>query len=389
MRPGGLVGLARGPNTGFRLPCGRRRAALSRVVVSSRIRTPILVAGPPPCQGRTAGQSGPSRPPGQVFTKPARSSSCAESGKRPDSDGRASGEARRLTGSELFFPSGVRWALRVFPPGSSAWPQARPGCPDPAPGEHEVAVRITGPETLRDAMALGCSLGPWDVLVDDIGRSAADQAQGLEGPAAGRALRQMSIAADAQAAYRGDLTIDIGKDLGNYAKKTVQFSGLFKFWANGGCNGSWRRCRRPGKAGSLALNNWEASVSVPISARAWSCMPGGREPNWPSGAACPESRVPFAIAARIAACALSHGFVRGETLSCIYHGWVYRQSGACSHIPPIPIWFRQPPSRLKNLTCIDHGGVVFVSDTADMSGLPDLSGLAPVRSLNIALPAAR
>jgi phenylpropionate dioxygenase-like ring-hydroxylating dioxygenase large terminal subunit len=33
---------------------------------------------------------------------------------------------------------------------------------------------------------------------------------------------------------------------------------------------------------------------------------------------------------------LSHGFVRGETLSCIYHGWVYGTDGGCKHIPAHP-----------------------------------------------------
>lgn len=32
----------------------------------------------------------------------------------------------------------------------------------------ELAMTVTGPAPLIDAMALGCSLGPWDVWVDDI-----------------------------------------------------------------------------------------------------------------------------------------------------------------------------------------------------------------------------
>ncbi|MEH6728896.1 MAG: Rieske 2Fe-2S domain-containing protein, partial [Hyphomicrobiales bacterium] len=33
---------------------------------------------------------------------------------------------------------------------------------------------------------------------------------------------------------------------------------------------------------------------------------------------------------------LSFGFVRGERLSCIYHGWQYGQDGGCRHIPAHP-----------------------------------------------------
>ena len=30
---------------------------------------------------------------------------------------------------------------------------------------------------------------------------------------------------------------------------------------------------------------------------------------------------------------LSHGFVRGEALNCIYHGWTYGADGGCTRIP--------------------------------------------------------
>lgn len=33
---------------------------------------------------------------------------------------------------------------------------------------------------------------------------------------------------------------------------------------------------------------------------------------------------------------LSFGFVRGDTLSCLYHGWRYRLDGGCEHIPAHP-----------------------------------------------------
>src|SRR3989338_2212937 len=57
---------------------------------------------------------------------------------------------------------------------------------------------------------------------------------------------------------------------------------------------------------------------------------------------------------------LSHGFVRGETLACIYHGWVYGTSGSCIHIPAHPDLV--PPATIKAETflCVEAGGGVWV-----------------------------
>lgn len=42
-----------------------------------------------------------------------------------------------------------------------------------------VTMVISGPADLLDALALGCSLGPQEVWVDDITRSAENDGQGL------------------------------------------------------------------------------------------------------------------------------------------------------------------------------------------------------------------
>ena len=80
---------------------------------------------------------------------------------------------------------------------------------------------------------------------------------------------------------------------------------------------------------------------------------------------------------------LSHGFVRGETLSCIYHGWVYGTSGACQHIPAHPEL--TPPSaiRAEAYDCVESGGVLWLAVAGTAQSLPDLTGLSPVRSLVI------
>ena len=78
---------------------------------------------------------------------------------------------------------------------------------------------------------------------------------------------------------------------------------------------------------------------------------------------------------------LSHGFVRGETLSCIYHGWVYGTSGACSRIPAHPNLV--PPATIKAeaYLCREQDGVIWVArDTTEAP--PSLPGLLPLRSLS-------
>ncbi len=80
---------------------------------------------------------------------------------------------------------------------------------------------------------------------------------------------------------------------------------------------------------------------------------------------------------------LSHGFVRGETLSCIYHGWTYGTDGACRKIPAHPAMV--PPAAIKAevYQCVEAGGVIWVAPAGTAVALPDLSGLVAVRSVTV------
>ncbi|MDZ4309565.1 MAG: Rieske 2Fe-2S domain-containing protein [Cypionkella sp.] len=80
---------------------------------------------------------------------------------------------------------------------------------------------------------------------------------------------------------------------------------------------------------------------------------------------------------------LSHGFVRGETLSCIYHGWTYGSDGACGKIPAHPAMV--PPAAIKAevYQCVEVGGVIWVAPVGAELALPDLSGLVAVRSITV------
>ena len=77
--------------------------------------------------------------------------------------------------------------------------------------------------------------------------------------------------------------------------------------------------------------------------------------------------------------ALSHGFVRGNSLACLYHGWHYGQSGVCNYIPAHPDL--EPPATIctKPFSVLESDGVIWVS-TDGATKLPLLpQGLEPLR----------
>lgn len=82
---------------------------------------------------------------------------------------------------------------------------------------------------------------------------------------------------------------------------------------------------------------------------------------------------------------LSHGFVRGEALSCIYHGWSYNAEGRCVRIPAHP--GLEPPEavRVPGLTAAEAGGVIWVASAAEGSP-PVFAGMVAFRSLVFAVP---
>lgn len=84
---------------------------------------------------------------------------------------------------------------------------------------------------------------------------------------------------------------------------------------------------------------------------------------------------------------LSHGFVRGETLACIYHGWQYDADGGCAHIPAHPDLV--PPKTICATTfaCAEANGVIWVELRPTDAERPSLGGLRGVRSLTIDAPA--
>jgi len=84
---------------------------------------------------------------------------------------------------------------------------------------------------------------------------------------------------------------------------------------------------------------------------------------------------------------LSHGFVRGDTLACIYHGWQYDEDGACTYIPAHPKL--TPPKTIcaQTYPCKEESGIVWLALNDADGALPDIGGRVPVRSMEVLLAA--
>ncbi|GGG86719.1 hypothetical protein GCM10011415_41480 [Salipiger pallidus] len=81
---------------------------------------------------------------------------------------------------------------------------------------------------------------------------------------------------------------------------------------------------------------------------------------------------------------LSHGYVRGERLSCIYHGWSYGEDGGCKRIPAHPDLTPPESIRVPVFACREASGVVWVAEGQPAGAPPDLAGFRGLRSLHIA-----
>ena len=76
--------------------------------------------------------------------------------------------------------------------------------------------------------------------------------------------------------------------------------------------------------------------------------------------------------------ALSHGFVRGNTLACLYHGWHFDGTGRCRQIPAHPDL--EPPETIhaQPYAVVETGGVIWVALEGAARGAD--TGLDPLRS---------
>lgn len=80
---------------------------------------------------------------------------------------------------------------------------------------------------------------------------------------------------------------------------------------------------------------------------------------------------------------LSYGFVRGEALSCIYHGWSYGETGQCLRIPAHPEL--TPPAAIKapSYDVAERNGVIWLAFEPPETPPPTLDQFAPLRSITL------
>ena len=82
---------------------------------------------------------------------------------------------------------------------------------------------------------------------------------------------------------------------------------------------------------------------------------------------------------------LSFGFVRGDHIACLYHGWEYGADGQCRAIPAHPKL--EVPKTICATTygIAETGGLLWVG-LGDHGEAPDLPAADPVRSLQVEAP---
>lgn len=88
---------------------------------------------------------------------------------------------------------------------------------------------------------------------------------------------------------------------------------------------------------------------------------------------------------------LSFGFVRGNHIACLYHGWQYDEAGQCRSIPAHPGLEVPDTIRVATYSSVEQDGLIWVHSEmtaeAPAASLPDLQGMQPVRSLYVDRPA--
>ncbi|SFJ10603.1 Rieske (2Fe-2S) protein [Celeribacter neptunius] len=87
---------------------------------------------------------------------------------------------------------------------------------------------------------------------------------------------------------------------------------------------------------------------------------------------------------------MSFGFVRGDHIACLYHGWEYDESGTCQYIPAHPDLEVPKSICVARYGVAESGGMIWAhlplgSEPAAASELPVMEGL---RSLYLDAPLA-
>ncbi|MDQ0419265.1 nitrite reductase/ring-hydroxylating ferredoxin subunit [Peteryoungia aggregata LMG 23059] len=80
---------------------------------------------------------------------------------------------------------------------------------------------------------------------------------------------------------------------------------------------------------------------------------------------------------------MSFGFVRGDHIACLYHGWRYDTGGQCRYIPAHPDLEVPKTIKVPTFAATERAGIIWMAeegaDAADLSTLHETA--EPVRSL--------
>jgi phenylpropionate dioxygenase-like ring-hydroxylating dioxygenase large terminal subunit len=86
---------------------------------------------------------------------------------------------------------------------------------------------------------------------------------------------------------------------------------------------------------------------------------------------------------------LSFGFVRGDRIACLYHGWQYDRLGQCRLIPAHPKLDVPATIRVAKYSCQERLGMLWVYSDREAStpSVPALDerDVTPVRSLTLSV----
>ncbi|HBF28985.1 Rieske (2Fe-2S) protein [Rhizobium sp.] len=80
---------------------------------------------------------------------------------------------------------------------------------------------------------------------------------------------------------------------------------------------------------------------------------------------------------------LSYGFVRGETLSCIYHGWSFASDGRCQRIPAHPGLVPPETINLRNSVVEERDGIIWVAQERPTEEPPAFTVQAPLKTVTV------
>ncbi|MER2251101.1 Rieske (2Fe-2S) protein [Methylorubrum podarium] len=91
---------------------------------------------------------------------------------------------------------------------------------------------------------------------------------------------------------------------------------------------------------------------------------------------------------------LSFGFVRGDHIACLYHGWRYDAAGQCRYIPAHPDLEVSPMIRTRTYPCRERAGLIWVrwgtpAEASETAPEREKEAVSPLRSLYLDAPAAR